>query len=108
MRTTLVTGGAGFVGTNMTDRLLEQGERVVVLDDLSAPGAADNLLRLRARYGARLEVDVADVRDPAAVRRTVRGATGVYHLLDEPEGALVLLEEARRRRDPPPVLFRAA
>ncbi|MCW2714585.1 MAG: rfbE, partial [Frankiales bacterium] len=40
--TTLVTGGAGFVGTNLADRLLSDGEPVVVLDDLSRPGVDRN------------------------------------------------------------------
>jgi CDP-paratose 2-epimerase len=122
MRTTLITGGAGFVGTNMAHRLLRQGERVVVLDDLSRPGVGDNLRWLRRTGGRRLRVEVGDVREPAAVRRVVRGADQVFHFaaqvavtssVTDPVhdysvnlgGTVTLMEELRRLDDPPPLLF---
>ncbi len=122
MRTSLVTGGAGFVGTNLADRLLEQGQRVVVLDDLSRVGVADNLTWLRASHGERLKVEVGDVRDAALVRRVLRGVDEVFHFaaqvavttsMTDPVhdfsvnlgGTLTLLEELRRLPEPPPLLF---
>lgn len=122
MTTTLITGGAGFVGTNLADHLLHQGRRVRIIDDLSRPGVERNLAWLEAAHGPALEVMVADVRDPAAVRQALRGVSGVFHFaaqvavttsLDEPlddagvnlTGTLHLLEEVRRLTRPVPVIF---
>ena len=119
---TLITGGAGFVGTNLADRLLADGERVVVLDNVSRPGVEENARFLADRHGGLVDVEVADVRDRAAVARGVRGAARVFHLaaqvavttsLDDPmddaatnvQGTLNLLEEVRAQRQPPPVVF---
>ena len=68
-RTVLVTGGAGFIGSNVVTRVLADGGRAVVLDDLSRLGVNGNLRRLEALGGAsRLRVEVADIRDRAALR----------------------------------------
>jgi len=122
MTTNLITGGAGFVGTNMADRLLREGERVVVLDDLSRPGVERNLQWLRATHPARLQVVQGDIRDADAVRRAARDADRVFHFAAQVAvttsvvdpvhdysvnlgGTVTLLEELRRRSDPPPLLF---
>ena len=122
MSASLITGGAGFIGTNLADRLLRQGQRVTVLDDLSRPGVKRNLRWLGATHGDRLRVEIADVRDVEAVRRAVAGAKQVFHLaarvavtssVDDPihdfdvnlRGTLTLLEELRRLDSPPPLLF---
>jgi len=55
----VVTGGAGFIGSNLTDALVARGDRVTVIDDLSTGKRAN--LETACRHGARLEV--ADVRD---------------------------------------------
>ena len=75
---TLVTGGAGFIGSNLVDALLDAGHDVVVLDDLSS-GKKRNLEGAIAR-GAVLEV--ADIRDHDAVRRLFAQHTPgwVFHL----------------------------
>ncbi len=118
----LITGGAGFVGTNLADRLLSQGERVTVLDNLSRLGVEQNLRWLEDRYGDAVAVEVADLSDGAAVRAALVGAQRVFHLaaqvavttsLVDPtmdfqvnlQGTLKLLEEIRRLDDPPPLLF---
>ena len=74
----LVTGGAGFIGSNLVDALVARGDRVTVLDDLST-GKRANLDRALAG-GARLEV--ADVRDPPAVAAVFERARPelVFHL----------------------------
>src|SRR5690554_4749866 len=79
-RAAVITGGAGFVGSNLADALLRRGERVVVYDNLSRPGAERNLHWLRRRHPERLVVEVGDVRDAARLRRVVDGADTVYHL----------------------------
>jgi UDP-glucose 4-epimerase len=73
----LVTGGAGFVGSHLVDRLLRDGHSVRVLDDLSSGRAAN--LDEHAR-DPRLAFERADVRDAARVRAAARGAEVVFHL----------------------------
>jgi dihydroflavonol-4-reductase len=75
--TTLVTGGAGFIGTHLVRLLVGRGERVRVLD---RPGARVDHLPLD-----RIDLVPADVRDRAAVRRTVAGCREVYHLAANPQ-----------------------
>jgi len=89
MPITLVTGGAGFLGSHLVDRLLADGASVRVLDNLST-GSLDNL-RAAARWrssdaasalsaGNRLEVILGDIRDRELVRRAMRRVQGVFHL----------------------------
>ncbi|BDG02085.1 NAD-dependent epimerase/dehydratase family protein [Anaeromyxobacter oryzae] len=118
----LVVGGAGFIGANLSHRLLSSGTRVRVLDSLARPGVERNLDWLQGAHGDRLETILADVRDPVAVARAVRGASAVFHLaaqvavttsLVDPihdfevnaRGTLNVLEAVRREDPPPFVLF---
>ncbi|QOJ15532.1 MAG: SDR family oxidoreductase [Planctomycetia bacterium] len=75
MNTCLVTGGAGFIGSHVVRRLLAEGYRVRVLDDLST-GRRANL----ADVGGELELIEGDICNPDAVARAVRGADVVFHL----------------------------
>jgi CDP-paratose 2-epimerase len=121
-RRALITGGSGFVGTNVANRLLEEGGRVTVFDDLSRAGVRENLSWLRSRHGSAVRVEVADVANRAALRRALKGVDRVFHFaaqvavttsLDDPlsdahanlDGTLALLEEIRRVCDPPTLLF---
>ncbi len=74
----LVTGGAGFIGSHLVDRLLRDGaEQVVVLDNLYR----GNLRNLEPyRTDPRLEILEADIRDPDAVAEAMQGVEIVYHL----------------------------
>lgn len=72
---TLVTGGAGFIGSHLVDELVARGERVRVLDDFST-GASENLEASRDS----IELIDGDLRDADAVRRAVEGATFVLHI----------------------------
>lgn len=102
----LVTGGAGFIGSHLVDRLTEAGHDVRVLDNLSS-GKRSNL----ARAGG-LDLVEGDIRDVATVHGTLKGIEVVYHLaavasvqasIDDPlgthgsnfVGSLNLLEAAR-------------
>ena len=67
----LITGGCGFVGSNLADELLARGEQVVVVDSLRRIGSADNLMWLRARHGAGWRFEQFDVRDSDRVTRLV-------------------------------------
>jgi UDP-glucose 4-epimerase len=73
----LVTGGAGFIGSHLTETLLAAGHEVVVLDDLST-GRAENLEAVQGH--PRLEMAVGSVTEETLVRKLVRGADVVYHL----------------------------
>jgi CDP-paratose 2-epimerase len=120
--TSVVTGGAGFVGTNVVARLAEAGKDVVVLDNLSRRGVEENLRWLTQTYGDRVRVAIADVRDETALATAVSGATEVFHFaaqvavttsLDRPLhdhdvnvlGTLNVLEQIRRLDEPPPLLY---
>jgi len=121
-RRTLITGGAGFVGTNLADRILRDGERVIVFDNLARAGVEENLAWLTRRHGRAVDVELADVRDAGAVARAVGACDRVFHLaaqvavttsLDEPvedvevnlTGTINVLEAARAQTTPPPVIF---
>ena len=77
----LVTGGAGFIGSHLVERLLADGHTVRILDDFST-GRRENLAF--AKTGAPLEIVTGDVRDARAVADAVAGMDGVFH-----EAALV-------------------
>ena len=103
----LVTGGAGFIGSNLVERLLGLGHDVSVLDELSSG------YRKNVSAHPRLTFVEGDVRDRKAVRRSMDGASAVFHLaasvgnkrsIDDPFhdaevnvlGTLNILEEVRR------------
>src|SRR5947209_353817 len=73
---TLVTGGAGFIGSHLVRRLVEQGENVRVLD---LPEVFVGHLPLD-----RIELLRGDIRDRGAVEQAVRGCREVYHLAANP------------------------
>lgn len=118
----LITGGAGFVGSNLAHRLLQGGERVILFDDLSRPEAARNAAWLRRSHGDRVELCEADVRDGSALHAACRDASFVVHLAAQiavttsvrdpvhdfeinARGTLNVLEAIRRQATPPPLVF---
>lgn len=77
----LVTGGAGFIGSNYVARLLARGERVTVYDNLSRAGGPRNIEWLRATYGQdAFQLVVGDLRDAALLTSTARTADTIIHL----------------------------
>src|ERR1044071_8331452 len=72
----LVTGGAGFIGSHVAERLLGEGHRVRVFDNFST-GSRANLAF--ARGHRRLEVVRGDLRNYPAVERAMRGVAAVFH-----------------------------
>lgn len=118
----LITGGAGFIGTNVADYHLSQGQPVLLFDNLSRPGVELNLAWLRAQHGDLVQIEPADIRDFGKLRRAVQKASKVYHFaaqaavttsLESPlqdfeinaRGTLNLLEALRQLRQPPPLIF---
>ena len=95
MRTVLVTGGAGFIGSHLVDELLADGAAVRVLDNLSTgslgnlQGAAGGHVRSGgvARTGGRLEVVIGDIRDRELLRKAMANVKYVFHLAALPPSA---------------------
>lgn len=119
---TLVTGGVGFIGTNVVHRLVKSGASVVVLDNFSRPGVEQNARWLSSELGERVQIVRGDTRDRALVLDLMRGARQVFHfaaqvavtssLLDPLEdfevnahGTLNVLEAIRRQTEPPSLLY---
>ncbi len=79
-RPVLVTGGCGFIGCNIADRLASRGRTVVVLDNLARTGVRENAQWLKSRHGELIDIVIADIRDPISVIEAVRDAGAVIHL----------------------------
>jgi CDP-paratose 2-epimerase len=121
-RPVLITGGAGFIGSNLADRLAGEGCDVIVYDALARPGVERNLDWLLERHPKRISAAVADIRDQDSLGRAVREADAVFHMaaqvavttsLDNPRedftvnavGTFDLLEAVRREQRRIPVVF---
>ena len=118
----VVTGGAGFIGSNLAQRLLSSGTRVRILDNLVRRHVDRNLDWLRSQYGALCEVMIGDVRDRATIAQAIDGVGAVFHfaaqvavttsVVDPIEdfqvnagGTLNLLEAIRARGGRIPLLY---
>lgn len=122
MKHVLITGGAGFIGTNLAHRLLTEGRRVVLFDNLSRPGVERNVEWLKAQHGELVTLRQGDVRDAVHVREVVQNALEVFHFaaqvavttslvapIDDFEtnarGTLNVLEAIRNSVHKPPLFF---
>jgi len=121
-RPILITGGAGFIGCNLADRLAGEGCEVIVYDALARPGVERNLDWLLDRHGKRISAIIADIRDEDSLGRAVREAGAVFHMaaqvavttsLENPRedfavnagGTFNLLEAVRRQPGRIPIVF---
>lgn len=121
-QTILVTGGAGFIGSNLADRLASDGYRVRIFDALARPGVERNLEWLCQRHGDLIEPVIADIREADKLTAAVRGAQAAYHFAAQVavttsmvnpaadlainiNGTFNLLEAARLASVPVPVIF---
>ena len=85
----LVTGGAGFIGSNLVEALLDRGEVVRVVDNLST-GRRENV----ERFGGHIDFLEGDLCDPDVARRACEGANIVFHVAALP-GVPASLEDPR-------------
>lgn len=88
----LITGGAGFIGSHLAELLVQRGQRVTVLDDLST-GRLENLASLEANPAFRFVAGT--VLDEPLVRQLVEEATAVFHLAAAVGVDLILREPLR-------------
>src|SRR5262245_3569913 len=110
----LITGGAGFIGSHLTDTLLERGERVTVIDDLST-GSFGNIVHLKGRPGFEYVLDtmlngplLAELVDNADVVIHLAAAVGVRLIIESPVRTIdtnvrcteLLLAMASKKRKP--------
>jgi CDP-paratose 2-epimerase len=118
----VITGGSGFIGSNLADSLLRDGEDVVILDNLTRSGVDQNLAWLTERHGAKVHPFLADVRDIRGIEAAFADAKAVFHFaaqtavttslvhpLDDFEanarGTINVLEAVRKAGRNAPVVF---
>ena len=87
----LVTGGAGFLGSHLCERLADQGQEVTILDNLSS-GMRCNVNQ--AKSAGRVKLIVGDCKEPKDVRRGVSRADVIYHFAANPEVRLELADSS--------------
>lgn len=118
----LITGGAGFIGTNLADFFLSKGKAVTIYDSLSRDGVEENLKWLKNNHSTNLNIRIADIRNRFELRDAVNKAEFIYHFAaqvavttsyEEPiedfeiniQGTVNLLEAIRKSSHQPPVVF---
>src|SRR5476649_456222 len=79
-RRILITGGAGFLGVNAAVRMIEEGWKVTLLDNLSRPGTERNLKWLITQHPAETTFIKEDVRNAGALSDHVKGQDAILHL----------------------------
>jgi CDP-paratose 2-epimerase len=75
----LITGGAGFIGSNLADHFIQKGHSVIIFDNLSRKGVSYNLDWLKKRHGTGFAFIQGDVRDEKAVLKAAEGIQVIYH-----------------------------
>jgi CDP-paratose 2-epimerase len=108
-RPILITGGAGFLGTNVAHRFLQSSSRVIIYDNLARDGVERNLAWLERNYGDLVQVEIGDVRNERAVRTLVRGVSKVFHFAAQvnARGTMNVLEAIRALPLPPQLIYTA-
>ena len=118
----LITGGAGFIGTNLAYKLLAEGKTVRILDNFERNGVERNKIWLEENFGERIDYVRGDVRDANSVSKAMQGVSHVYHLAAQVAvttsvldplsdfhtnalGTLNVLEAARQSKHPPAILL---
>lgn len=119
---TLITGGAGFIGTNLASRLLSEGKKVMIYDNLFRDGVEKNLQWLQKKYGKKLIIQIADINETNILPQCVKYASEVFHFCAQVavtssvanpvhdfevnlQGTFNLLEAIRTSKHQPPLIF---
>lgn len=79
----LITGGAGFIGSNYVHRLLKRGEKVTIYDNLSRKGAGRNLRWLKSSFADKVHLIQGDIRDAALITSAAIDADVIVHLASQ-------------------------
>ena len=120
--TIVITGGAGFIGSNLAASFARDGHRVLIVDNFARRGVEQNWHWLRSEFGNRLHLEQGDIRNPALVDHALGNAACVFHFaaqvavtdsLDDPyddfdinlRGTLLWLEALRQASRPIPFIF---
>jgi CDP-paratose 2-epimerase len=118
----LITGGVGFIGANLAERLIRDGRQVRIFDNLSRAGVEKNLSWLNENFHGRFEFIRGDVRDASAVTKAIEDVDTVFHFASQVAvttsvadprmdfesnalGTLNVLEGARQMHPLPAILF---
>jgi CDP-paratose 2-epimerase len=118
----VIVGGSGFIGSNLAESYLRDGQDVLILDNLSRPGVDENLIWLKDNHGDRVHSFLADIRDIDSIEPAFKDAKAVFHFaaqtavttslaqpLDDFEvnarGTINVLEAVRKAGKRAPVLF---
>lgn len=118
----LITGGAGFIGTNLAERLLREGKKVMIYDSLFRDGVEENLQWLQKEFPENLFIQIADIREKRILEECVKNANEVFHFssqvavttsLTHPvldfevnlQGTFNVLEAIRKSEHKPPLIF---
>lgn len=118
----LITGGAGFIGSNLARYLLDRNEEVVVFDNLSRKGTELNIKYLNKCYKNKFEFVKNDIRDVSSLKSSMLHSDVVFHLaghvsitgsIEDPRedfevnvlGSLNVLESARSMKNPPILVY---
>src|SRR5205085_11758992 len=78
MKSVLITGGAGFIGSHLADELISKGYQVRCLDNLSPQVHGDDAIR-PDYLNPEVDLVIGDIRDSDAVRRALKNIDIVYH-----------------------------
>lgn len=118
-----ITGGAGFIGSNLAHRLLAQGHELTIFDNMSRSGGAQNIAWLQREFGVdAFRLIKGELVDFAAVQQACEGAQRIYHLAGQVAvttsvtnpradfesnalGTFNMLEAARTVADNPIILY---
>jgi CDP-paratose 2-epimerase len=120
--TIVITGGAGFIGTNLAHRFIKNGNTVILVDNLSRAGSKKNLQWLDRTYRGRFKLEIMDLKNRCRLEEVLQSAACVFHLaaqvavtksLEDPvmdfetnlTGTLNILEILRKMDNPPFLLF---
>lgn len=91
----VIIGGSGFIGSNLADSLLSDGEPVLIIDNFSRPGVEQNLEWLTQKHGSLLSVETVDIRDGTGLASALAPAKAIFHLAAQTAVTTSLIDPAQ-------------